>query len=290
MNHLLADPASPDLSMQVDWLRALAQAGTPRDVAGKLVQLGRSHPDCVDAQLFWGLAAGQLPSCEAPSSETRGAANLALARAAVAGSTREVREDGHIAIALADRSDAAVLVLALRAASGEFRMPPEWADLLHIADGLMRRALLLETLQGSVAGLERAEKLQHALFAISDLAGSDRAMPDLLKGIHAILGTLMYAENFYIVRLDAESGMVRFLYWVDVQDPTPADVLLSERQGTMTWYLLHFGKPLHGSTDQLRAQVSGLHSVGTDSNDWLGVPLLRDNVAQGALVLQSYEP
>ncbi|MDQ3040739.1 MAG: diguanylate cyclase, partial [Pseudomonadota bacterium] len=57
-----------------------------------------------------------------------------------------------------------------------------------------------------------------------------------------------------------------------------------------TWYLLHFGKPLHGSTDQLRAQVSGLHSVGTDSNDWLGVPLLRDNVAQGALVLQSYEP
>ena len=276
--------------MQVAWLRTLAEADTPRAVASHVVRLGRSHPDCLDAHVLWGLAAGQLPASEPPFSETPGAPSLARARAAVASRTVQLRQDDCIAIALAERSDAAVLVLTLRAASGDFHLPSEWAELLRLADGLMRRALALETLQGSVAGLERAEKLQHALFAISDLAGSDRAMPDLLKGIHAILGTLMYAENFYIVRLDAESGMVRFLYWVDVQDPTPADVLLSERRGTMTWYLLHSGKPLHGSTDQLREQVSGLHSVGTDSNDWLGVPLLRDGVAQGALVLQSYEP
>jgi diguanylate cyclase (GGDEF)-like protein len=290
MTQLFVTSKPSGLLMQVAWLRALAEAETPRAVAAQLVRLGLSHPDCLHAHVLWRVAADALPASEPPSSETPGAANLALARAAVAASTADVRQDHCIAIALADRFDAAVLILTLRTASDDFHVPPEWSELLRTADDLMRRALLLETLQGSVAGLERAEKLQHALFAISDLAGSDRAMPDLLKGIHVILGTLMYAENFYIVRLDIQSGMVRFLYWVDVQDPTPADVLLSERQGTVTWYLLHFGKPLHGSTNQLRKQFSGLHSVGTDSNDWLGVPLLRDGIAQGALVLQSYEP
>src|SRR5690606_24840986 len=44
-----------------------------------------------------------------------------------------------------------------------------------------------------------------------------------------------------------------------------------------------------GSAEQVRRQVDGpLRGVGTDSVDWLGVPILRDNVAIGAIVVQSY--
>ena len=54
--------------------------------------------------------------------------------------------------------------------------------------------------------LERSETLQRALFAISDLAGSERDMPSMLRGIHAIVSTLMYAENFFIVLLRRRSA------------------------------------------------------------------------------------
>jgi diguanylate cyclase (GGDEF)-like protein len=290
MNPSPATTSEPDQLLQLASLGALAEAETSRAVAAHIERLARSYPDCIDAHVVWGFAEGERPASEPPGEPV--AADLAHAVASVAPGAAEWSQDGsHVAIPFSDRGDAAVLMLTLAVGAGEFQFPRGWAEPLRVADVLMRRLLSLETLQSSVAGLKRAEKLQGALFAISDLAGSERDMPELLKGIHAILATLMYAENFYIVRLDAESGMLRFLYFVDVEDPAPADVSLAERTGTLTWYLLNDGKPLHGSLAQLRTQVSGpLRYVGTDSNDWMGVPLLRDGVSQGALVLQSYEP
>ena len=290
MNPFPATASAPDRPLQLAWLRALAETESSRAVAAQIVRLALGFPGCIDAHVLWGSTEGERPESEPPGEPV--SADLARARAVVAPSAMDWSRDGcQVAIPFAGRNDAAVLMLTLGEDSGNFQLPPEWAELLRVADVLMRRALSLETLQNSVAGLKRSEQLQGALFAISDLAGSNRDMPELLKGIHAILGTLMYAENFYIVRLDAESGMLRFLYFVDVEDPAPVDVPLSDRVGTLTWYLLHDGKPLHGDMAQLRSQVSGpMHYVGTDSNDWMGVPLLRDGVAQGALVLQSYEP
>jgi diguanylate cyclase (GGDEF)-like protein len=166
--------------------------------------------------------------------------------------------------------------------------PPTPAEALRL-DRLARE---LVDLKRAVAGLERSEQVQRALFAISDLAGSDRDMPDLLKGIHEIVGSLMYARNFFIVRLDASRERIRFLYFVDVEDLAPeGDRRVSDFEHTLTWYLLRDGKPLRGDTSQLRAQISGpLRIYGTDSHDWLGVPLLLDGVVEGAIVMQSYEP
>jgi diguanylate cyclase (GGDEF)-like protein len=290
MNPSPAITSESDQPLQLVSLGALAEAETSRAVASHIVQMARTYPDCIDAFVLWGMAEGERLASE-PSGEPV-AADLARAVASVAPGAADWSQDGsQVAIPFSHRGDAAVLMLTLGIGAGDFQFLPGWAEPLRVADVLMRRLLSLETLQSSVAGLKRAEQLQGALFAISDLAGSDRDMPELLKGIHAILGTLMYAENFYIVRFDAEMGMLRFLYFVDVEDPAPVDVPLSDRAGTLTWYLLNDGKPLHGSLAELREQVSGpLHYVGTDSNDWMGVPLLRDGVSQGALVLQSYEP
>lgn len=151
---------------------------------------------------------------------------------------------------------------------------------------------LLARLQSSLVGLERSEKLQRALFAIADLAGSDASMPELLKGVHAIVDSLMYAKNCFIVRLDAARDAIVFLYFVDTVDPPHlGDVSLSKRRGTLTWYVLNDGKALRGDNEQLQAQVSGpLSFVGSDSYVWMGVPMLRDGVVQGAIVVQCYEP
>jgi GGDEF domain-containing protein len=157
---------------------------------------------------------------------------------------------------------------------------------------LRRGRAAVRALKSSLVGLERSEKLQRALFAIADLAGSDASMPELLRGVHAIVDSLMYAKNCFIVRLDAERDAIVFLYFVDTVDPPHlGDVSLSKRKGTLTWYVLTDGKSIRGDNEQLQAQVSGpLSFVGSDSYVWMGAPMLRDGVVQGAIVVQCYEP
>ena len=154
----------------------------------------------------------------------------------------------------------------------------------------------LAQLRAAVARLEEAEKLQRALYAIADMAGSDLDMPDMLRGLHRIVSDLMYAENFYIALYDAARDSLRFLYFADVVDaevaPTPdEDIPLSRIEGGLSWYLIRYKKPLMGTPGELRAQVPGpLRLIGADSSDWLGVPMMREGEVRGIVVVQSYLP
>ena len=73
----------------------------------------------------------------------------------------------------------------------------------------------LRRLASSVDALAAAAKLQRALFAIGDLAGSDRPMDAMLRGVHEIIGQLMYAENFYIALHHPEDDSLTFPYFAD---------------------------------------------------------------------------
>ncbi|WP_449423822.1 GAF domain-containing protein, partial [Rhodanobacter lindaniclasticus] len=120
-------------------------------------------------------------------------------------------------------------------------------------------------------------------------------MPAVLRGIHAIVSGLMYADNFFIVLHDTAHDTIRFLYYADVEDPTPPgegrDMPLSAIEYTLTWYVLRDGKARMGDAEELRSQAQGpVTVIGTDSHDWLGVPMLRDGRPGGALVVQSYKP
>jgi diguanylate cyclase (GGDEF)-like protein len=164
---------------------------------------------------------------------------------------------------------------------------------LRLAATNIMRLAELASLRDSHLQLERSENLQRALFAISDLAGSDLDMPRMLRGIHAIVSTLMYAENFFIVRYDEERDSLRFLYFADVADTDgpdiSADIPMESRRHTMTWHLITGGRALMGSTEELQDQVDGpTVMLGPDSVDWLGVPMLRDGRVYGGLVVQSY--
>lgn len=164
------------------------------------------------------------------------------------------------------------------------------ARLLGAKDDQLRA---VRHLRDSVRRLERAERLQRALYTIADQASSDRDMAAFMHTMHQIIAGLMYAENFYIVLFDASSDTVRFPYFVDVADldppPPERDFPLAELRHSVTWYLLRNGKPLMGSSESLQAQVDGpLVLTGPASVDWLGVPLLHSDQTVGALVVQSY--
>ncbi|MEO8804319.1 MAG: EAL domain-containing protein [Rudaea sp.] len=150
----------------------------------------------------------------------------------------------------------------------------------------------LEQLRDSVSDLEQAEALQRALFAIADQAGADREMSEVYRRLHEIIGSLMYAENFYIALYDNVRDTVGFPYCVDVADPalpTPEqEFSMEERRNSITWHLLKRASPIRGTLEQIESTVGTIADFGPDCVDWLGVPLLRSGKAVGAIVVQSY--
>ncbi|MGH8028323.1 MAG: GAF domain-containing protein, partial [Arenimonas sp.] len=273
---------------QFELLSRMAAADSPREVAAEILRLARAEPACKSATLVWGPDATHAPENEQPST-----ADLALARSAATPATPAFSSDGRrLAIRLA-QAHAVALLLAFDAHADGERFVEATAAWRPLAGHSMVRALELATMHASLEHLERSGRLQHALFAISDLAGSDREMSDVLRGIHDIVGTLIYAENIFIVLHDAERDSLRFLYYVDTEDPPPPgdhlEMPMERLERSLTWYLLRDGKPLRGNTTLLRTQLSGpLNIVGPESFDWLGVPMLRGGRAHGAIVVQSY--
>src|SRR5699024_5641180 len=138
------------------------------------------------------------------------AEDLALVQAAGAGSGVAWSPGRHrAAFAFAARPDAPVLLLDFAQPRADWALPAAFADALRIADRQMWPQLALASQLDSIAGLEHAEKLQRALFAIADLSGSEHDMPKMLSGIHGIIASLMFAENFFIVLHDAERASIR---------------------------------------------------------------------------------
>ena len=237
----------------------------------------RSHSACVIWSTHWPRDLETFPA--APGAMALAAAQEAVAR------VRADRELPPSVQVLCDDGDASAAVLYC----------PGGCTPVHPMVGRRLCELLTaQRMRESLSRLEQAEKLQRSLYAIADMAGSDLDMPDMLRGLHRIVSELMYAENFFIVLHDPERGTVRFPYYVDVEDdeipPPDREYALAERMHTLTWYLMRDHRPLMGSSQELAAQVSGpMRLFGADSDDWLGVPMLRDGQAMGAVVVQAYD-
>ncbi len=139
-------------------------------------------------------------------------------------------------------------------------------------------------------------KVQDALYRIAELASAANDMREFYAAIHAIVGELMYANNFYIALYDAAHNTLNFPYYVDEVDPDVPDPLVWQPIGTgeargITAYVLRSGKTEHLSPKRYQKLVASGEIVllGTPGTDWVGVPLKVDGDAIGVMVLQTYE-
>ena len=154
----------------------------------------------------------------------------------------------------------------------------------------------LAELHDRIGQLEHAERLQRALFAITDISASDLDMAEMLQGLHGIIGSLMYAENLYIAEYDRQSDSIQFIYFSDRNDASMAVDLYQRRplaslQHGLTWHVLRGAAPLRGTLDEIRVAVSHrapLRSQGTAAHNWLGVPMLADGEVRGMMAVQTY--
>ncbi len=142
-------------------------------------------------------------------------------------------------------------------------------------------------LGNDVTERRRAETLQSALYRVTEQAAATRDLPELCAAIHAIVGELMDARNFFVALHDEASDQLDYIYFVDECEPQPPP----EPAGrSLTAWILRSGEPQLVPPSRFRELVRAgeVELVGAPSLDWLGVPLKGGGRVFGALVVQSY--
>jgi two-component system cell cycle sensor histidine kinase/response regulator CckA len=134
-----------------------------------------------------------------------------------------------------------------------------------------------------------SEKIQEAVYRISEATQMADSLPELYRSIHQIVSGLMCAQYFYIALFDRTSQLLSFPYFVDEFDSPPATRGLEKG---LTEYVLRTGIPLLATPDIISnlEQKGEIELIGTPSIDWLGVPLKIREKTIGVLVVQTYSP
>jgi len=138
-----------------------------------------------------------------------------------------------------------------------------------------------------ISEYKKSEKLEKALYQISHAVINNENLDDLYSSIHRSLADVLPVENLFIALYDQQKNLLSFPYFVDEFDE-PYETARPGRG--LTEYVLRTGNPLHVDQEIFKSLVDAgeVDLVGTDSLDWIGVPLKIGNNTIGVLVVQSY--
>ena len=151
---------------------------------------------------------------------------------------------------------------------------------------LKKKQLLLVMIR-DLTDHKRREKFQAATYKISEAATATRNLDELFRSIHAIIGELMPARNFYIAMHRADSQTIHFPYFVDEYDVPPPP--RQEGKG-LTEYVIRTGLSLLANRETFAEleELGEIEPIGQPAVSWLGTPLKTEDRIIGALVVQSY--
>ena len=191
----------------------------------------------------------------------------------------------HIATALRRKQDSEALHQAheqLKQANLELEK--------RVRDRTRELATSNEKLSKEVTERRNSEKIQKALFEITELVSTSMSINHLFEGFHQALSELMYADNAIIALVSDDKRFLTFPYFADQFDEKPANISLdsarSSNTSSLTMKVLATGKPIL----KILAQEKGLGHLGSESVSWMGVPLRDNDQTFGVVVVQSYDP
>jgi PAS domain S-box-containing protein len=132
-----------------------------------------------------------------------------------------------------------------------------------------------------------AEQIQQMTYRISHAVVSTTSLNELYHSIHNILGELMPVENFYIALYDPATDLISYPIYVDLYDQQP---LPAKPVHGLTEFVMRTKRPLWATRDVFTEleQTGEVEMIGTDSIEWLGVPLMVGERLTGVMVTQSY--
>jgi len=130
-----------------------------------------------------------------------------------------------------------------------------------------------------VSALERAERIQSALYRISEAAHSAADLAALYGEVHGIIGELLPAENFRVAMYDAAADELSYPYFVDARESGRAPQSLATAGPLAD--VIGSGRAL------LATRGRGPMSGGRGHGDWIGAPLWSRGGVIGALAARS---
>jgi diguanylate cyclase (GGDEF)-like protein len=159
----------------------------------------------------------------------------------------------------------------------------------------LAQTILIDRLEKTVFQLESSEKIQKILFKISSLIYEDENLFSIYDKLHSLVGQLFNAKSFFIAIFNAEKKQVDFPYYVDEHEPEigvnlcPSDKLM---EGMSAWIIFNNNQPMLLSKEDVieRVRLGDFKVFGGVPESWLGVPIQTEDVLDGALVVQSYNP
>jgi len=174
------------------------------------------------------------------------------------------------------------------------RQPP--VDAPPMTSEVERLNARIAALEARDAEHERSERVQAALYRIAEAASAASDLQAFYREVHATVGTLMYAENFYIALYDEQRQAINFPYNVDTVDPDVPDPNAWDPIGVgwgrgVTAYVLRIGQPAIITAERHRELVASgeMETLGVVAEgDWLGAPLIANGRAIGVVVCQTY--
>ncbi len=135
---------------------------------------------------------------------------------------------------------------------------------------------------------KKFEKIQTALYKISESVNTTEDMQTLFTKIHEVIKGLMSADNFYIALYDEKTDLLSFPYFVDKVDPPPPPRKLGKG---LTDYVLRTGKEaIIREKEEIELKRNNeIELVGSYSPVWVGVPLKLEGKTFGVMVVQDYQ-
>ncbi len=125
---------------------------------------------------------------------------------------------------------------------------------------------------------------------ISQVIQGAISTPDLnefLKLVHEAIGTIVYAENCFVMFVDEATGIISFEFWKDEREPRPEPKPLGKGFAS---HVLRTGQPLR-LTPEIKEDLRNrgvTQQIGSVSASWIGVPLRTEERTIGVLVLRHY--
>ena len=133
----------------------------------------------------------------------------------------------------------------------------------------------------------RAAQIQSVIYKISNAVNLTDNLDELISIIREGLGTLIDTTNFFVAIYEEETDTILLPYIADKMD-----TYTSFPAGkTLTAYVIKTMKPLFATKAVLTELESRgeVERVGSDSEIWLGVPMILGGKVTGAIVVQSYD-
>lgn len=130
------------------------------------------------------------------------------------------------------------------------------------------------------------ELINKVIYNITKKASEKGSIKKLFDYIQVELGTLTNTDNFFIALYDKKTDLISTPYMVDELDEGKD----FPKGKTLTGYVIDTKKSLLANPQEFLnlRQSKKVEMLGPQSKCWLGVPILINNEAIGALVIQSY--